>query len=1255
MSRPAFTPEQRAAIRSRTGASLLAANAGSGKTAVMVERFAAAVIEDGVPVGGILALTFTEKAAGEFAERLKRRLSELGETEHARAVDAAWIGTIHGFCARVLRTQPLAAGLDPRFEVLDEPAAARVAGAAYEEALNAWARGPEAIDLAASYGASLRDLLLGAYASLRARGHNRPRLAIPAEKPSPDPAVLMAACEAAVYDLRLAGSGVRVSAARDALAACRDLLAPAADGAAAPAFTATRVPWPGELGPAELKRGAKALESEACEAYREAWAAYRAACGEHHARSALALLDGLLDRFGHTYEAAKAARAAVDFEDLELRVRDLLADPVTRDRWAERFSMIMVDEFQDTNGVQLEILEALERDNLFAVGDEFQSIYRFRHADVGIFRARAATLGADRVRGLAVNFRSREELLDVLNATFARELGERFSPLRAGRVEVPEDGVLRLFDLAPPSGAPPVELLVTDTKGWDGLEERLGLAGGGDNPWRRAEARLVAHRLREEVDAGRRPGDCVVLVRATGSLRLLEQALEEQGLPTYVVGGRGYWSQEQVRDGLAWLRVLANPRDEAALLTVLASPFCGAGADALILLAEAGREREGGERRGLWDALQEIAAQTEGAEIAAARGGPADAEIAAARGGPADAEIAALRGGPADAEIAAARGGPADAEIAAPRGVIARLSAVASAEVARIGAVGRLLAAEREQAERAPLEVLLERAIAATGYDLAVLARPGGDRRLANLRKLMRLAREYERAEGRDLRGFLADAAARDLAEAREGEAALESEGLDAVRLMTIHRAKGLEFPVVCVADLGRQAGGRRSPLLVGRDGSPGLRLYALGGGDSVPTPAWERLAEEEARADAEEERRLFYVAMTRARELLILSGGTDTEKWPAARPGGPPIDWIARAVAGDPATVLGAAGDAAAGGVLVTRHWDHRPARVLCRLNSPATLSEAALSPKPPARSAPTTALPAKPAAVPRSPARPRPVPQRLSYSQVSDYAKCGYRFYLRRVLRLPELTPPPPLDEHGREREPGLDPRVRGSIVHAALEEMDLADPRIPGEDAIRELSKRFGADLTGADVEDIRELTRAFAASPLRQRLASATRIRREAGFAFTLDQDGAGPLVNGFVDVVAQEPDGTTLVVDYKSDRLNDDTPQSLVEREYETQRIVYALAALRDGAPRVEVAHLLLERPDEPVTATYTQDQAPDLAARLARLAKGILEHRYPVTDRPHRELCGECPGRTALCSHPESRTLSPLPPAPSPAVPVRRS
>ena len=357
-----------------------------------------------MPVNAILGLTFTEKAAGELSERLRRRLTELGEDEHARAVDAAWIGTIHGFCARLLRSQPLAAGLDPRFEVLEQTAAERLAGASYDAALEEWARaaGPAAIDLAASYGPNLRELILGTYATLRARGETAPRLTVPPPAAAARPRARWPPPRGRpCYDLRLAGGGVRVTAARRAGGGARARgagerrAARAGERRPSGAAAAADVPWPGALAVADLKGGAKALTSDACEAYRAAWGAYRAACADHHARGALQLLDGLLDRFGRTYEAAKAERAAVDFEDLELRARDLLADEKTRAAsWAERFSLIMIDEFQDTNAVQLGILEALERDNLFAVGDEFQSIYRFRHADVSIFRsARRASCG----------------------------------------------------------------------------------------------------------------------------------------------------------------------------------------------------------------------------------------------------------------------------------------------------------------------------------------------------------------------------------------------------------------------------------------------------------------------------------------------------------------------------------------------------------------------------------------------------------------------------------------------------------------------------------------------------------------------------------------------------------------------------------------------------------------------------------------------------------------------------------------------
>jgi hypothetical protein len=128
-------------------------------------------------------------------------------------------------------------------------------------------------------------------------------------------------------------------------------------------------------------------------------------------------------------------------------------------------------------------------------------------------------------------------------------------------------------------------------------------------------------------------------------------------------------------------------------------------------------------------------------------------------------------------------------------------------------------------------------------------------------------------------------------------------------------------------------------------------------------------------------------------------------------------------------------------------------------------------------------------------------------------------------------------------------------------------------------------------------------------------------------------------------MAREAGGAALVVDYKSDRLEGMEPAELVEREYATQRLVYALAALRGGAPRVEVAHCVLERPDEPVMRTYTGADAPELAARLSSLAAGLLAHEFAVAAEPHRELCGDCPGRRALCSWSEEFTLRPSPAA----------
>ena len=178
---------------------------------------------------------------------------------------------------------------------------------------------------------------------------------------------------------------------------------------------------------------------------------------------------------------------------------------------------------------------------------------------------------------------------------------------------------------------------------------------------------------------------------------------------------------------------------------------------------------------------------------------------------------------------------------------------------------------------------------------------------------------------------------------------------------------------------------------------------------------------------------------------------------------------------------------------------------------------------------------------------------------------------------------------------------------------------------------------------EVAELIDMVERFAASPTCARLARAERAHTELPFSFELPTGGGrGLLVNGIVDVHAREAGGT-LVVDYKSDRLGDLQPAELVESSYATQRIVYALAALRSGAESVEVAYVLLERPEDVVAATYRAADAEDLERRLRELAAGVVEGRFEPSPAPWRGLCGDCPGQPALCSWEPERTLAPEP------------
>jgi ATP-dependent helicase/nuclease subunit A len=1151
----ALTDEQEHAVARRAEPLLLSAAAGSGKTSVLVERFVAAVREDGVAPARILAITFTERAAGELRARVRARLLALDDREAARDTEAAFVGTFHSFCARLLRAHSLAAGLDPAFTILDEGLAGRLRELAFAAALRGFLdeeRG-EAVDLLAAYGVDrVRGMLEQAHAELRSRGQLSPRLPAPRTAPS-----------GAIDDRRPGPHGADPSPDADSR--------PDAD---------------------------PSLDADA-------------------ARACL-LLDELLERFGLAYARLKSERATVDFDDLELLAGELLTrrDGV-RAAWSERFELLMVDEFQDTNPRQLAILQALDRGNLFTVGDELQSIYGFRHADVSLFRARHADLqelgGSIR---LTRNFRSRESLLDVVNAVFAGRF-PGYTPLVAGRRDdAPLELGLRIeaepwAEPVPASGSaiePDVELLLTDVRGWEEREDLATPIAAGlahTQLWRQAEARLLAQRVAELVHEGHaRPGEVVVLLRAAGDLEVFERALQLQGLRTLAAVG-AFWGHQQIGDLLSYLRALANPRDELALYSVLASPLGGCSRDCLALLGNAARA----ERRGVWEtALGAVSGAAKGAAI-----------------------------------------GLADGDHAALASFCANLQA------------------EREQASLRTLSELIERAIDASGYRGHVLELDWPERRLANVHKLLRLARRFEASEGRDLRAFLDHVEYLERAVKVEPDAPVEGVEPDAVRLMTIHAAKGLEFPVVCLADLGRQPNTQTPDLLV--DGERiGLRLMRLDGARSSPALDYEELCGERRAREAEEEDRILYVAMTRARERLLLSGGVDFSRWPGSRQAPTAISWLGPTLSAElPALVQ--AIDApvhdlsidSPGGSVVVR----------CRLNAPSTVgdvlrlervggacpaAESVVGQRSSAEQVPDQRRSGEPvvdnAASPEPvvgeqlvidiaappPSRPEDSPalssETLSYTSLSELERCGYRYYLERVLGLPEdraaaRTPP------GRD---GLEARARGTLIHRLMETLDFGRPRPVSPQDVADVARELGMRVLARECAEIAELIVAARAAEPAARVAGASFVRREHPFAFPA---GPGlPLITGVIDLLATEPDGARLVLDYKSDRVGAAVDlEALVEREYGVQRLLYALAVLRGGGASVEIVHWFLERPREWASVRYLAGERAGLerllAARIERAAAGA----FVVSPSPHRGLCLTCPGRAGLCSWDETRTL----------------
>jgi ATP-dependent helicase/nuclease subunit A len=895
-----FTPDQQAAIAG-CGNLLVVAGAGTGKTRTLVARCLRLVADERVSLENILMVTFTDAAAAEMRARLRAELRQLQAArpadphlaEQLALLDTARLCTLHSFCLQLAREHFHELGLDPQFSVLDEPQTRPLMRATLDALLerhytgtDAEAQAVQALIRTVGRGGDgrIRQLVLKLHAYSQSLPNPAGWLDEQQQRfAQTEPREWRQWFREAVtawrdeWEGRVALFADEAPAAALCLTALRQL---PAQPTLAEAGVALRAVQTAAQDDANWPRGTKGTVRDPLKPF---FADTEFLCGLlpdeqgndplqqdwEWGRHPMTALLSLTREFTAAFTRAKRELAGVDFADLEQCALQLLREPATgaptaiaRD-WQARLAHVFVDEYQDINAAQDAILTALSRAgaaaNRFLVGDVKQSIYRFRRANPNIFSdyaRRWAEPDADGRRiSLADNFRSREALLDFVNPLFAalmREAvdGVAYEPLKFGAPEKRAALSRSAGTPAQPAG-PRVEFHLIaradDEDEGDAAEEsRPEEKPVVDLLATEREARVVARRLRE-LEAGAhlvwddaekrfRPvrwSDMVVLLRSpAGRAEEFAREFSKAGVPL-VAARDGFFSSLEVSDLLSLLKLLDNPLQDVPLLAVLRSPLVGLSLEELVAVRTA-------HKHGLfWTALARL--HHEGRTPKAEGGTP-----------------------------------PADA-----------WAAMRNAAWVKADAFFRGFAAWRELVRQASLSQCLEAVLTDTHYEALLLAGVRGAERVANVRRLLDLARQFDPYQRQGLFRFL-----RFIEAQKEEELDLEPappQTTDAVRLMSIHKSKGLEFPVVALAGMGTQFNeqDQRGPLLVHERHGLCPKITPPDADQNYSSlPHW-LAARGERRELRGEELRLLYVALTRARDTLLLVGTTngkaDGVKWGAA------------------------------------------------------------------------------------------------------------------------------------------------------------------------------------------------------------------------------------------------------------------------------------------------------------------------------------------------------------------------------------